>query len=81
MNLLYKMKGKFCAKEKWTLLKMLIHNAPIPEIGEHGSIAPEILGPKNRHLSGEILCVFYLSQNQGFLVLFLLKVCFKTKIF
>ena len=64
MNLLYKMKGKFCAKEKWTLLKMLIHNAPIPEIGEHGSIAPEILEAENRFLD-EILRIFSFVEKLG----------------
>ena len=40
----------------------LLSIAPIPEIGQHGSIAPEILGPKNRDFWGR----FHAPADQFF---------------
>ena len=52
----------------------------IAEVGEHGSIAPEILGTKNRDFWGEISRIFYyyFAQNRDFFMLCLLKFCLKA---
>ena len=54
---------------------------PIAEIGEHGSIGPEILGAKNRDFWDEILRVFYWSQNWGFFDIMFVNNWFKPRIF